>query len=283
MLLAAAGPSAAADPAADGPGRVVAIGGAVTEIIHALGRLDAVVAVDSTSTYPDAADELPDVGYMRQLSAEPIIALAPDLVIAAADAGPPVVLEQLREAGIAVTRVPGEPSPEGVVDKITAVADALGVPERGRRLSERVADRIAAVRERVEATGARPRVLTLIAAGPGNLMAAGRETSAEAIVRLAGGRNAVQAYSGFRPLSAEAVITAAPEWILLTEAALDSLGGSEGLRQRPGLGNTPAARSGRIIAMDGLLMLGFGPRTPQAVEELARALHPDLPAETRDR
>lgn len=260
--------------AADRPERVVAIGGAVTEIVHALDRMDALVAVDSTSTYPPEATTLPDVGYMRRLSAEPIIALAPDRVIAMADAGPPVVFEQLREAGIAVTRVPDRSSPGGVLEKVRVVAGALGVEGRGRRLVARLSADFAALRRRVADTRTRPTVLTLIAAGPGNLMAAGRGTSAEGIVRLAGGRGAVTAYSGFRPLSAEAVIAASPDWLLLTRRALDALEGREGVRAHPVLGATPAARQGRVVSMDALLLLGFGPRTPAAAGRLAERLHP---------
>lgn len=264
-------------PAAE-PRRIVAIGGAVTETIHLLGALDRVVAVDSTSSYPAAAGELPDVGYMRQLAAEPIIALGPDLVLAVADAGPPVVFEQLRAAGVEVAKIADDPTPAGVLDKVREVARALGFPRRGRRAAERLQAEFDALRERIAATDRRPRVLVLIAAGPGNLMAAGRDTSATGIIRLAGGRNAIEAYSGFRPLSAEAVIEAQPDWIVMTSGALEGIGGREGLRQRPGLGATPAARDGRIVAMDGLLLLGFGPRTPEAAGELAARLHPGLPA-----
>lgn len=267
---------------ADGPERIVAIGGAVTEMVDLLGRMDRVVAVDSTSTYPQAAEALPDVGYMRQLAAEPMLAFEPDLVLAVADAGPPVVFEQLSEAGVEVARIPDEPTPDGVLDKVTAVARALGVPERGRREAERLEREFAAVRARVGATQRQPRVLVLIAAGPGNIMAAGRDTSAAGILQLAGGRNAIESYSGFRPLSAEAVIEAAPDWILLTRTARDGLGGESGLRERPALGATPAARNGRIVTMDGLLLLGFGPRTPRAASRLAARLHPDMSSAMSD-
>lgn len=273
MLVAAMTPVAAA-----GSGRVIAVGGAVTEIVYRLERADALVAVDSTSTHPPAARELPDVGYMRQLAAEPMLSMRPDHVLAAADAGPPVTLDQLREAGVRVTRVPDEPTPAGVVAKVHAVARALGAEERGRRLAARLESRFAALRERVGAVESRPSALVLIAAGAGNLMAAGRDTTATGILRLAGVENAVDAWSGYRPLSAEAAIEAAPDWIVLTRAALDSLGGRSGLRGHAGLGTTPAGRGDRIVAMDGLLLLGFGPRTPAAARRLAERIHPELQA-----
>jgi iron complex transport system substrate-binding protein len=276
-LFTVAGVVSAADAS-----RVISVGGAVTETVYRLGRAEALVAVDSTSTWPEAARELPDVGYMRQLSAEPILSLRPDHVIAAAGAGPPVIFEQLRDAGVRVTRVPDTPSAAGVVTRVKTVARALGVEPEGRRLATRLETRFERLRARVASVETRPTAVVLIAAGAGNLMAAGRDTTAEGLLGLAGAGNAVDAWSGYRPLSAEAMIEAAPEWIVLTEAALEALGGREGVRAHAALGATPAARDGRILAMDGLLLLGFGPRTPAAAQRLAARLHPALSSDRGD-
>lgn len=275
LLLAVAIATGVPPAVGDGP-RIISIGGAITEIVYRLGRSDALVAVDSTSTWPQAARDLPDVGYMRQLAAEPILSMRPDHVIAAADAGPPVTFEQLDEAGVRITRVSGEPTADGIIAKVHTVARALGTEDRGRRLAERLETRFERLRERVGSAGSRPTAVVLIAAGAGNLMAAGRDTTADGMLRLAGARNAIDDWSGYRPLSAEAVIGAAPDWIVLTRSALEALGGRSGLRDHPGLGTTPAARGDRIVAMDGLLLLGFGPRTPAAAQRLAERIHGGL-------
>ncbi len=272
LALIGAGPAAAADE------RVISIGGAVTEIVYRLEQASALVGVDSTSTHPPEAAQLPDVGYMRQLAAEPILSLDPDHVIAVADAGPPVTFDKLRQAGVQVTRVPDEPSPTGVIDKVHRVAAALGVGARGERLARALERRFEQLRARVAGIDERPSALVVIAAGAGNLMAAGRDTAATGMLALAGARNAVTAWAGYRPLSAEAAIEAAPDWIVLTRSALEALGGRSGLQGRAGLGTTPAADAGRIIAMDGLLLLGFGPRTPAAATRLAERIHPALGA-----
>lgn len=257
--------------------KVVAIGGTITEIVYRLDRESALVAADSTSTYPEAAQDLPDVGYMRELAAEPILSLDPERVIAAADAGPPVVFDKLRSAGVSVTRVPDEPTPEGVITKVTTVAKALDARDRGEALANRLRTRFDALSRLIQATEERPDALVLIAAGAGNLMVAGRDTSAAGILNLAGARQAVDDYTGYRPLAAEAVIAAGPQWLVMTQTALESLGGRDGIREHPALGSTPAARDGRIVALDGLLLLGFGPRTPKAATRLAERFHSDLP------
>ncbi|GAB4366402.1 MAG: hemin ABC transporter substrate-binding protein [Kiloniellaceae bacterium] len=259
--------------------RIVAVGGAVTEIVYALGLEDRLLAVDSTSLYPAAATELPNVGYMRQLSAEPILALGPELVLASQDAGPPAALDQLRDAGVAVVSVPDDYTPEGVLTKIDLVAAALGVEAAGRALRDRVAAELAAVREAFAGVAERPRVLFLLSVSKGRTaMAAGSGTSAEGIIALAGGTNAVDGFESYKPLSPEAAVAAAPDVLLIGERSLDLLGGMEGLLALPEIALTPAARNRRVVVMDTLFLLGFGPRTAQAAMTLGRQLHPAVAA-----
>jgi iron complex transport system substrate-binding protein len=104
LLLAAAASNAAAD---DKP-RVVSIGGAVTEVVAALGAADRLVAIDSTSRYPASLRGLPDIGYMRHLAAEPILALEPTLILAVADSGPVTALAQLKASGVPLVIVPDD-------------------------------------------------------------------------------------------------------------------------------------------------------------------------------
>ena len=117
MLAWAGAAEAACDlPVRDGP--IISIGGDVTEIVYALGAGARVVAVDITSRHPKEARDLPQVGYMRQLSAEPILSLWPALILAIADSGPPQVLDQLQSAGTCLALVPDEHSPAGVLKSI---------------------------------------------------------------------------------------------------------------------------------------------------------------------
>ena len=256
---------------------VVSVGGSVTEIVYALGLANRVLAVDSTSLFPLEATQLPNVGYMRQLAAEPILAIAPSLVLAVEDAGPPAVLNQLREAGLQVVIVPDEPTPQGVTDKITLIAGAMGVSDKGQALSRQVEDDLQSLKHAVAAAGTRPKVLFLLSIGNGGApLAAGQDTSAAGIIELAGGINAIDAFSGYKALSPEAMVEAAPDVLLVTSRSLALLGGSESLLQVPEVAETPAGRNGRIVAMDGLLLLGFGPRTPLAINRLAAKLHPEI-------
>lgn len=278
MLLAALSAAFGVAPgsaAAQATSRIVSIGGSVTEFVYALGADDRLIAVDATSRHPPRATAKPNVGYMRSLSAEPILSLEPTLVLAVADAGPRATLEQLRAAGVRIVVIPDDPDPAGILDKARAVAAALEVSERGEALADRLDDALRAAQASTARVRHRPRVLFLLSVGRGAPLAAGRSTSAQAVIELAGGVNAISEFEGYKPISPEAFATAAPDHVLVTERTLERMGGESGVLAIPGLAITPAGQARRLIAMDGLLLLGFGPRTPQAIEQLAGYLHPE--------
>lgn len=256
--------------------RIVSVAGAITEIVYALGSESRLAGVDTTSFYPPEARRLPQVGYQRALSAEGILSLTPDLVLATDGAGPPAILEQIRAAGVAIRIIPNEWSADGIVQKVRSVAEALDQSADGERLAVTIRAELDNTLRLTNLVQNRPRVLFLMSAGRGAPLASGYGTAADAMIQWAGGRNAVSEFEGYKPLSAEALTAAAPDVLLLPDHALEALGGETGLSRIPGLTLTPAWRQQRIIRMDGLLLLGFGPRTATAVTTLARRLHPDL-------
>jgi len=265
----AKGSSATTAPAAQ---RIVAIGGAVTETIYALGAGARVVAVDTSSGYPDATGALPKVGYQRTLAAEGILALEPDLVLASAEAGPPTTIAQLRSAGVRVELLPTIETVEGAAARIRSIGAVLGDRGAGDRLGDTVERDGNAARARAQAHPSATRVLFLYARGGGTMLVSGTGTGPAQMIALAGGVNAVTSWDGFRPLSAEAALAAAPDAILVPALGLASLGGIDGVVALPGLGDTPAGRARRVIAIDDLMLLGFGPRLPAAIDELSAAL-----------
>jgi iron complex transport system substrate-binding protein len=251
--------------------RIVSVGGELTEIVYALGAEARLVGVDTTSRWPAAAHALPKVGYMRTLSAEGILSLAPTLVLATTHAGPPVVFSQLREAGVPLLVLPAEPSLAGAEAKIRGVASALVLKARGEALMRTLRSGVERALAGIPA-GARPRVLFLMGLQHGAPVAAGEGTSAQAMIELAGGANALQGFSGYRPVSPEALAEAQPEVILVPEHALGVMGSAEGILGQPGIELTCAGRQRRLVVMDGLYLLGFGPRLGEAVTDLAQAL-----------
>lgn len=252
--------------------RVLSLGGSVTEIIYALGEDGRLIARDSTSSFPPQAEDLPDVGYLRALSPEGVLSVEPDLVIAEEGAGPPEAVAVLEASGIPLVTVPDGYDRDAVRSKIEAVADALGVPEKGHLLAQEIDT---ALIEAVEAaTGdTNKRVMFVLSMQGGRILASGTGTAADGIIKLAGGTNAVSDFEGYKPLTDEAAITARPDVILMMDRGGDHSADNSDLFVHPGLAVTPAAKSNAVVRIDGLLLLGFGPRTPEAVQRLSQALN----------
>ena len=259
------------------PDRIIAIGGSITEIIYALGAEDRLVAVDSTSMYPAAALERhPDVGYMRALSAEPVLSVNPDVILAIDDAGPPEVLEQLQAAGVEVLTIPDEPSIEGVYRKIRYIAGILGREQRGEQLISHMEQEYRDVENVLSEAETRPEVLFLLSFVRGAPLAAGRDTSAHSMISLAGGNNVMAEVSGYKAITPEAIIATEPEIVVVLQRTFALYGDKEQLFSLPELATTPAAKQGRLSVFDGLYLIGFGPRTVGAIRDLAAEFHRDL-------
>lgn len=268
-LLAA--PAAAAE-------RVVIAGGDLAEIAFALGAGERVVGVDSTATWPPEATALPQIGYLRRLSAEGVLSLAPDLLILAPDAGPDVALKQIEAAGAAILKGPEAPGAAGIAEKIRFVGGALGRETEAEALAAVTEAGLAAVAEKVARLPERPRVLFILHLQGAAPLVGGAGTSADEIIRLAGAENAAADVEGFRPMGREGMIAAAPDVILMMESRAEAAGGLDAVLASPDIAATPAGRAGRAVAMDGMKLLGFGPRTPEAIAELARLLQPEAAA-----
>ncbi|WP_372424483.1 heme/hemin ABC transporter substrate-binding protein [Salinarimonas chemoclinalis] len=273
-LLLAASPVAASE-------RLVAAGGVVTEILYALGVEGRIVGVDTTSVHPPRAlEDHPDVGYLRALSAEGVLSLAPDRVIATDAAGPADALDLVRQAGVPIDVVGEEPTPAGVVGRIRTIGALVGEEARADALAAEVEAGFAALQEaRARVDGSPVRVLFVLSLQNGRAMVGGAGTAADAIIALAGGVNAVPEVAGYKPVTDEAIIAAAPD-VVLSIARGDHALDPDALFALPAFALTPAAEGRRLVSMDGLALLGFGPRTPQAAAALMRALHPgaEIPA-----
>ncbi len=248
--------------------RLVTVSGAITEVVYLLGAEAQLVGTDTTSLYPAAAQATPKVGYMRQLSAEGLLSLKPDAIIATNESGPTVVLDQIRSAGVKVEIIEADHSWGEVQRKVQAVGRAAAREAQARELQVKLDAEWSQVQQRVAGAKRRkPRVLFVLShsASP---QVSGEKTAAHSMIGYAGGVNALGGFSGYRPMTAEAMASAAPDVILTSTQSIEAHGGVDKFWQRPELALTPAFRKRSLIMQDALLLLGFGPRTPSAVAEL---------------
>lgn len=270
--------------AAKDTSRIVSIGGAVTEILYALGKEKSIVGIDTTSLYPPrAAAEKPSVGYMRQLSAEGVLGLKPSLIMAIDGAGPKDTLGVLQAAGVPLIVVPDVFSGDGIVEKIRTIAQATGTKERGECIVEQVRADLKTL-DKLEAGIAKPkRVMFVLSFVSGKAMVSGTNTAADGIIRMAGGENVITAYEGYKQISDEAIIAARPDVVMTMERGGSGTVTSDAVFAHPAFAATPAAANRAFLSMEGLYMLGFGPRTARAARDLAISLYPHLKADAPER
>jgi len=258
------------------PKRIVAIGSAITEILFALGERSHVVAIDSTSANVAGAEGLADVGYMRALSTEGVLSQAPDLICVSSDSGPPEVLDALRASGTPLALIPHEPTIDGIKTKVSLIGVLLDKMAEAEKLNADIDKGFSGLAAKIGRAGQRPKVLFVLSLADGRIVAGGADTAANKIIELAGGENIAASFQGYKPMSAEAILAAPPDAVLMMNSR--GQGHETGdVFSQAAFANSPAAKNGALIKMDGAYLLGFGPRTSQAATELARILHPELP------
>jgi len=262
--------------------RTVAIGGAITEVLAALGVEQRIAGIDSTSTYPpEAVKGKPNVGYLRQLSAEGVIGLNPTLILAMDSAGPKQTMQAIESAKIPLVSIPETYTEQGLLEKIRLIGHAMNADAPANCLAGAVAADFDQLRQ-LRAKITKPvRVMFVMSLVNGQAMAAGRNTAAHEIIELSGGVNAIDGYDGYKSINDEAIVAARPDAVLTIKRSRDSFE-ADAFYAHPGFALTPAAKNRAFVAMDGLYLLGFGPRTPAAARDVAATLYPQLAGQAGD-
>jgi iron complex transport system substrate-binding protein len=256
--------------------RIVSLNGTVTEILCELGLQNQIVGTDVTSTYPEAMAKSPKVGHNRNIGAEAVLALRPTIIIGTKTNGgmdvKSEVIQQFQRAGVKTVFLDQTATVAGAKDLINQVAATFGLAAKAPALAKKIDADLARVRKPAKAQ----KVLFIYARGAGTLMVAGQDTPIENIIKLAGGTNAATGFTSFKPLTAEALLAANPDVLLLFTSGLESLGGINGLMKVPGIAQTNAGRNRNVIEMDGQLLTGFSPRLGQAVQQLSQKFTAEL-------
>ena len=274
-LLSGASAVSAAEPL---PQRWVSAGGALTEWVVVLGGESKLVGVDSTSQHPASLRDLPSIGYQRQLAAEGMLTLRPDVLLGSEEMGPPPVLAQLRGAGVRIEMLSAKADLHNLQTSLQRIGVLLGDEARASREFAAYQQRLQVQADwlkQAQQTQAAPRVLLLLGNAGGNPMAAGKDTSADWLIQQAGGYNLAE-HSGYKALSSEALLALDPEVVLIADRSLDGDAARQALlKQNPALAATRAAREQRLLALDPTLLVGgLGPRLPAGLAAVSAAFYP---------
>lgn len=253
--------------------RIVVAGGSLVELIYAMDAGNHVVGVDETTSYPPQTEALPHIGYWKQLSSEGILSLRPDGFITWQDAGPQLVFDQLRAQKVNVVTLPRIPATvEQMYANIHTLAKNLGAVEQGNALVNNLRQRLENVARSSASKPAPVKALFILSAGGSAPQVAGKGSVADAIMALAGAQNVAQ-HSQYRSYSAEALIAANPEVIVVTSQMVE--GDINRLSTVAGITRTAAWKNQRIVTLDQALILGMGPRVADAVETLHHQFWPN--------
>ncbi|WP_454041848.1 ABC transporter substrate-binding protein [Cellulosimicrobium sp. Marseille-Q8652] len=259
--------------------------GTLGEIVYSLGLGDNVVGRDLPTGFPEAADVPVVTGAGHALDVEAILGLDPSVILTDATILTDDVRSQLDRSGVPVVYLDESRTLDGVDDRIRAVATALGVPAEGEALVERTDRQICAALDAVPADTGTPRVAFLYLRGANIKMLFGPGSGADDLVHAIGGEDAGTAIGltqQYAPVTSEAIISAAPDAYLVMTDGLESMGGLDAMMAIPGLAQTPAGESRRVVDMDGSRLLTFGPRTGATIASLVEAFYgvpaPELPS-----
>ena len=259
-------------PAKD-PSRIAVAGGSITEFIYLLKKDVQIIAVDTTSNYPKQTSGLPSIGYVRNLSAEGILSLKPTLILGEHDMGPPEVLNQLEKVSVEVKRIEERQSAMGIVEKFECIAKILNVPtSESEYLKENLLAYATNLKEIRSVGTKRPRVALILSFIDGSPILAGNATSGDGVLKMIGATNVFSDIDGWKPATRESLLAKNPDYIVITERGLKAQGGMAGLEKNPVLRLTSAVKEKNVYALDGMALLGFGPRTLETAISLSEKL-----------
>ncbi|WP_313043824.1 ABC transporter substrate-binding protein [Pseudomonas sp.] len=263
------------------PQRWVSAGGALSEWVTALGGESKLVGVDTTSQHPASLKALPSIGYQRQLSAEGILSLRPQILVGTEEMGPPPVLAQIRSAGVQVEMFSAQPDLPTLKGNLAHLGKLLGSEDQANALFAVYEQALAQQKNwvaKAQATQKAPGVLLLLGHAGGKPLIAGKDTAADWMLQQAGGRN-LATHVGYKPFSVESLAGLSPEVLVFADRALTGDAARAALfKENPILASTPAAKSGRVFELDPTLLVGgLGPRLPQSLEKLSAGFYPSQP------
>tara|TARA_Y100001949_G_C15962000_1_gene319699 strand:+ start:239 stop:1087 length:849 start_codon:yes stop_codon:yes gene_type:complete len=265
--------SGSCDLAGDSSKLVIA-GGSLTEIVYDLNEEKKLIAVDITSNYPSEAKNLPSIGYVRALSTEGLLSLSPSLILGEDDMGPPLVLDQLDLVGVDIRIIPEDHSVGGIINKVNCVSKILGTDsDKKRNLKRKLDKNINLLKKSQDKIISKEASVMLILNLQGTSpIVAGVSTSGDGFIKLLGARNAMGDFEGWKPVSTESILEKNPDFIIVTKRGMSSFADEEAFGQHPSLRLTNAAREKKILAIDGMSMLGFGPRTIETAVTVSEKL-----------
>ena len=248
---------------------IVVAGGSITEIIYFLNLQNKLVGVDVTSNYPLKAKKLPSIGYIRNLSIEGLLSLKPNLILAEESIGPPIIVKQLNKTSVEFRIIKNNYTIDGINEKFLCISKILDVNINNNIDYKKFVNNVEKLKSFVKNNNKEKKDILLILMMKGTSpIIAGKNTSGHGFIKMIGQNNSMDKVSGWKPVSAEEILIANPNYIIITKRALKDFISIEKFLKLPGISSTKAAKNKNVFIKDGMSLLGYGPRTINVAKEI---------------
>ncbi len=257
--------------------KIVSLAPSNTEILYAVGAGSQVIGRDEFSDFPEAAQALANIGGgFGELNMETIVALEPDLVLAA-DLTPPEQIEAIEKLGLTVYALPNPVTLDGMYTNLKTVGELTGHSQEATQLVENLQNRVAAVETKVAQVKDRPLAFyELDSTDPDAPWTAGPNTFIDTLISMAGGTNLGGAMQdAWTQVSVEELLVENPDMIILGDATWGGVT-PEDVQARASWSGLQAVQAGKIYVFDDNLVSRPGPRMVDGLEAFARLFHPEL-------
>lgn len=250
------------------PKKIVSLAPSNTEILFALGAGEMVVGVTAYCDYPEKAIDIPKVGDVNGVNLEAVLEMDPDVVFNFSGWHKDVV-DKLKELNVTVIEIRSE-SIDETISSIILMGKVIDKENEAEKIAKDIKERKAAVEEKVK--GIKDKVTVFYEVWFDPLMTVGKNTFINELIELAGGINIASDIEGYKDFSLETLVEKNPRVYLTTEFNIMM----SDITQRPGYTSIDAVVNNRIYALDDNKTSRSGPRIIDGLEELAKALYPEL-------
>ena len=253
-------------------GRIITIGGCVTETIFKLGMGNTVVAVDQSSTYPEEVKELPQVGYIRAISSEGILSMMPDLILTTTDMGPPNVVKQIENSGVNLNIFNSPHSFEEINSLIDDISNLLNANEKGSKVKEEMSITKKALDAIKNKHKDKIKMVFFMSPKSNSFNAAGDGTRADYLINFIGGNNIFKdQFTRYKKVTKEEILNLNPDIILIGniyDTKEESI-----FITNPEFQHINAVKNHKIFSLDMGKYLTFGPSFVNNALELTNKIH----------
>ncbi len=248
---------------------LVVAGGSITEIIYFLNLQNKLVGVDITSNYPIEAKNLPSIGYIRNLSIEGLLSLKPDLILAEESIGPPIILKQLKRTSVDFRMIKNNFTIDSINEKFLCISNILDLNININKDYKKFVNDLKALKLLISNNKKEKKNILLILMMKGSSpIIAGKNTSGDGFIKMIGQNNTMNKVNGWKAVSAEEILLANPDYIIITKRAIKDFLSIENFLKLPGISSTKAAKNENVYIKDGMSLLGYGPRTLNVAKEI---------------